>query len=66
MHHNVTLNPRLGINTIEENAIEGCNEENLTLNCDFEMNELEMELNEMNFLSDLSLEDHQFKKLSNI
>ena len=58
--HNISLNPRLGSNTIDENAIEERDEENVALNCDFEMNELDVELNETNFLSDLSLEDHQF------
>ena len=33
--HDITLNPRLGINTIDESTIEECNEENFALNCDF-------------------------------
>ena len=48
-HHNIILNPRLWINKIDENAIEECNEENSAIDCDFEMNELERELDEMNF-----------------
>ena len=38
--HNVKLNPALGINTMDENAIEECNEESLALTSDFEANEL--------------------------
>ena len=60
--HNVKLNPALGINTIDENDIGECNEESLALTSDFEVNELEREANEMNFVSDVNLEDQQFKK----
>ena len=55
LHHNATLNPTLGINEIDENTIEECNEENLALTCDFKVNELKRKLNEMTFLSDISL-----------
>ena len=57
-YHNIKLNPALGINTIDENAIEESNEESLALTSDFEANELEREVNEMNFASDVNLEDY--------
>ena len=59
--HNVKLNTGIGINKIDENAIEECNVEILSLTSDFKVNELEREVNEMNFASDANLEDHQFK-----
>ena len=54
------LNPRLGTNAIDGSAIDECDEENLALNGDFEVNDVERELNQMNFLSDLSLENNNF------
>ena len=59
--HNVKLNPRLETNTIDGNAIDECNEENFVLKGEFEINNVERELNQMNFLSDLSLEKDKFK-----
>ena len=38
-----------------------CEKENFALNGNFEINDAERELNQMKFLSDLSLEDDKFK-----
>ena len=58
------LNPGLGINTIDENAIEEWNEERLAFTSDFEVNEIERKVNEMNFTSDTNLEDYEFKNFT--
>ena len=45
LHHNAILNSTSSINAIGKNTIEEYNEENLTLKGDFEVNEVERELN---------------------
>ena len=59
--HNVKLNPGLRTNKIDENTIDECDKENFALNGDFEINNVQRELNKMKFLFDLSLENDVFK-----
>ena len=55
LYHDIKLNPRLRANTIDGNALDECDKEHFALNGDFEINNLQRELNQMNFLYDLSL-----------
>ena len=66
LHYNVKLKSRLGTHAIDGNATDEINEEKLALNSDFEVNDAEREVNQMNFLSDLSLEDDKFKSFIKI
>ena len=61
LHHNVKLKPRLGTCAIDGNTIDECDEKNLVLNSDFKVNDVKRELNQMNFMSNLILEDDKFK-----
>ena len=61
MHHYIKLNLRLGTNARDGNIIDECNKETFALNSDFEINDAQRELNQMNFLSNLILEDDILK-----
>ena len=59
-HNDAKLNPRLVTNIIKGNTIDECNDFS-PLNSDFEINDVQRKFNQMNYLSNLSLEDDKIK-----